>query len=63
MGNATGNIKKRKRTIIAMQGLKELLSLEKQRLKGIIKLVDRRLKQLDKLTEEYEDNEIEEIYA
>jgi hypothetical protein len=109
-----------------MQGLKELLSLEKQRLKGIIKLVDgrladapdgtvrvttskdkvqfiqcvedgreagyklsyikkddmalayrlaqksydqkvkklvdRRLKQLDKLTEEYEDNEIEEIY-
>ena len=26
------------------------------------KLVDRRLKQLDKLTEEYEDNEIEEIY-
>ena len=26
------------------------------------KLVDRRLKQLDKLTNEYEDNEIEEIY-
>ena len=28
----------------------------------IQKLVDRRLKQLDKLTKEYEDNEIEEIY-
>ena len=28
----------------------------------IQKLVDRRLKQLDKLTEEYEDTEIEEIY-
>ncbi len=28
----------------------------------IQKLVDRRLKQLDKLTEEYEDNEIEKIY-
>ncbi|WP_026527513.1 hypothetical protein [Butyrivibrio sp. VCD2006] len=28
----------------------------------IKKLVDRRLKQLDKLTNEYEDNEIEEIY-
>ncbi len=28
----------------------------------IQKLVDRRLKQLDKLTEEYENNEIEEIY-
>ena len=28
----------------------------------IKKIVDRRLKQLDKLTQEYEDNEIEEIY-
>ena len=28
----------------------------------IQKLVDRRLKQLDKLTKEYEDNEVEEIY-
>lgn len=28
----------------------------------IQKLVNRRLKQLDKLTEEYEDNEIEEVY-